>query len=251
MGTGMTTPNRITKGEAIVASLIVEEDITTRTVIANTVTAATADLDAVTNVDTLDFDVTAVTTPAVARVRWNSTDGTLDVGMLGGNVTANLGQQEFMRVKHADNNGLAKGNVVYFVGSDGTNKTVRLATASVEASSVDVLGVMAETVTGGSTGWCCTYGVLKDINTNHLTEGTVAWLSASPGAVTSTKPSPPDHGVQIGYVTRKQQNNGSLFISVQNGYELDELHNVLISNPQNGDVLKYSASAGLWRNQQP
>lgn len=32
----------------------------------------------------------------------------------------------------------------------------------------------------------------------------------------------------------------------------DELHNVLISNPQEGQVLKYSASAGgVWRNQTP
>lgn len=247
----MTTPNRLTKGEAIVASLIADKAVTAETVTADSITATNADLDAITSVDTLDFDVTAVTTPAVARVRWNATDGTLDVGLLGGNVTANLGQQEFMRVKHADNDGLAKGNVVYFVGSDGTNKTVRLASASVEASSVDVLGVMAETVSGGNTGWCCTYGLLKSINTDHLTEGTVAWLSASAGAVTSTKPTAPSHGVQVGYVVRKQQNNGSLFISVQNGYELDELHNVSITDPQDGQVLKYSASAGAWRNQAP
>lgn len=247
----MSTPNRLTKGEAIVASLIVEEDITTDALTAESINAVTAGLDAISNVDTLDFDTTAATTAAVARVRWNAGDGTLDLGLEGGNVTANLGQQEFMRVKHADNNSLAKGNVVYFVGSDGTNKTVRLASASVEASSVDVLGVMAESVTGGSTGWCCTFGFLKSINTNHLTEGTVAWLSASPGAVTSTKPTAPNHGVQIGYVIRKQQNNGVLFVSVQNGYELDELHNVQISNPLDGQVLKYSASAGVWRNAAP
>lgn len=247
----MSTPNRITKGEAIVASLIVEEDITTDTLTANSITSATADLDAITSVDSLDLDVAAAATDAVARLKWNATDGTADLGLTGGNVTLQIGQQEFMRVKHADSNGLSKGNVVYFVGSDGTNKTVRLATASVEASSVDVLGVMAESVTGGSTGWCCTYGFLKSINTNHLTEGTVAWLSASPGAVTSTKPTAPNHGVQVGYVIRKQQNNGVLFISVQNGYELDELHNVQISNPQDGQVLKYSASAQVWTNQTP
>lgn len=239
---------RLTQGEAIVGALEVEDHINTTTL--NVESNATVN-GILNGVDAIDIDTAAVAADAVGRIKWNATDGTTDVGLVGGNVTLQVGQQEYMRVKHADNAGLERGKVVYFVGADGNNKTVRYASASVEVSSVDVLGVMAETVTGGNNGWCCTFGFLKGLNTNGLTEGTIAWLSASPGGVTSTKPTAPTHGVQVGYVIRKQQNNGVLFISVQNGYELDELHNVLISNPQNGDVLTYSASAGVWRNQQP
>ena len=240
---------RLTQGQAIVGALEVEDKINTTSlsVESNATVAGT-----ISGVDAIDLDTAAAAADAVGRLKWNATDGSADLGLTGGNVTLQIGQQEFMRVKHADNSGLEKGKVVYFVGSDGTNKTVRYASASVEVSSVDVLGVMAETVTGGNNGWCCTFGFLKGLNTNGLTEGTIAWLSASPGLMTSTKPTAPTHGVQVGYVIRKQSNNGVVFVTVQNGYEIDELHNVLISNPQEGDVLKFSASAGnVWRNQQP
>lgn len=240
---------RLTQGEAIVGALEVEDHANVMSLNVETDAAVAGKI---TGVDAIDFDVSAVNEAAVARLRWNATDGSLDLGMLGGNVTLQIGEQQFIRVKHADNSGLDRGKVVYFVGSDGTNKTVRYASASVEETSVDILGVMAETVTGGNTGWCCTFGFLKNMNTNGMIEGKVAWLSASPGGITTTKPTAPSHGVQIGYVIRAQQNNGVIFVKVQNGYELDELHNVLITNPQEGDVLVYSASAGnIWRNQQP
>ena len=42
---------------------------------------------------------------------------------------------------------------------------------------------------------------------------------------------------------------GSIYIKVDNGYELDELHNVKITSPTNGQALVYSTSAGnLWIN---
>jgi hypothetical protein len=53
----------------------------------------------------------------------------------------------------------------------------------------------------------------------------------------------------MGFCVRKNQNNGVIFVNIQNGYELDELHNVKITNPQNGQVLKYYAAGGYWRNE--
>ena len=44
---------------------------------------------------------------------------------------------------------------------------------------------------------------------------------------------------------------GSVFVKVVNGFELDELHNVKITNPQDGQVLKYQASTQLWINAAP
>ena len=48
-------------------------------------------------------------------------------------------------------------------------------------------------------------------------------------------------------MVRKQSNNGSIFVKIQNGYELSELHDVEIPNPQNGDILTYNtASFNQW-----
>jgi hypothetical protein len=37
-------------------------------------------------------------------------------------------------------------------------------------------------------------------------------------------------------------------VKVQNGFELDEIHDVLIVSEANGDLLKYDSASGLWKN---
>lgn len=188
----------------------------------------------------------------VGEMRWNDTDGTLEFLMKGGNVSLQLGQEQVAYVKSSTNGGLEKGKVVYIAGSDGSNKTAAYAQANSEVGSSVTFGVMAETVTGGNKAFCITFGLLRDVDTSALTEGAIIWLSPSvAGGMTTTKPVAPDHLVQIGYCIRSHANNGVVFVSIKNGYELDELHNVKITNPQDGQVLKYQASTGLWINAAP
>jgi hypothetical protein len=66
--------------------------------------------------------------------------------------------------------------------------------------------------------------------------------------MTTTVPSAPNHAVFIGIVTRKQSNNGRILVAIQNGYELQELHNVSITTPTDGQALIYEAASGLWKN---
>lgn len=245
---------RLTQGEALVGGLEVEDHANVKSLSVETdatISGNAAVEGIISDVDAIDFDVTATATGAVGRLHWNDTDGTLDLGMKGGNVTQQVGLEQLMLVKHADNAGLASGKIVYFVGSDGANKTVRYASASAEATSVNTLGMITETVTGGNKAFCTTFGLVRNINTNGLDEGKVVWLDTAAGGMTTTKPVAPVQLVQVGFCIRKSATVGSVFVSVQNGYELEELHNVLITDPQDGDVLTYSASAGLWRNQQP
>ncbi len=54
--------------------------------------------------------------------------------------------------------------------------------------------------------------------------------------------------VFIGIVTRKNLNNGEIFVKVQNGFELQELHNVQItSTPADNTVLSYETSSSLYK----
>ena len=200
----------------------------------------------------IQFNTTAVPSTGVGRLWWNDTDGTLDIGMKNGNVTQQVGQELFAFVKSSDGGARNIGQAVYITGSDGTNKLVALAQANTEPASSKTFAIMAESISGGSKGFCTTFGLIRGLNTNHLTEGAPVWLSASTaGNLTSTKPTTPDHAVFMGFCIRKSQNNGVIFVNIQNGYELDELHNVKITDPQNGQVLKYYAAGGYWRNENP
>jgi hypothetical protein len=52
----------------------------------------------------------------------------------------------------------------------------------------------------------------------------------------------------VGFVIYAHANQGKIFVKVDNGYELDELHNVKITTPADGDVLTYDAALGVWKN---
>ena len=197
----------------------------------------------------IQFNTSGTATPGVGRLMWNETDGTLEFQMKGGAVTQQIGMEQVLRVSANDNGGLLEGKVIYAVGSDGVNLKVAYATATSETTSSKTLAVMTETVTGGNKGFATTFGLVRGLNTSEMTEGSAVWLSPTgSGNMTTTRPTTPDHAVFIGYCLRSNSNNGVVFVNIQNGYELDELHNVKITNPQDGQVLKYQASTGLWVN---
>lgn len=163
------------------------------------------------------IDFSAGTFPEAAqRVKWNDTDGTLDIGLKGGLVNLPVGLEEVMLVKESSNAGITKGKVYYFVGSDGANKTVAKAIASNASQTDTVLGVAAETTTGGNKAFLCTFGLVRNIDTDHLTEGAQVYLSAATaGELTATKPSLPNHVARIGYCIRKSATVGAIFVDIQ------------------------------------
>jgi hypothetical protein len=183
------------------------------------------------------------------KVAWNDTHGTLEVGLKGGNVTHRMGQSSFVYVKHADNSGLTKGNIIYPVGSNGVNKTVRLALANTESTSSNTFAVVAENASGGGKAFSVTYGNIEGLDTSDLTEGAAIYLSTTvAGGFTSTQPSAPNHIVLIGFCIRSHANLGVIFVKIQNGFELDEIHNVGISSLANNNLLAYESSTSLWKN---
>jgi hypothetical protein len=54
--------------------------------------------------------------------------------------------------------------------------------------------------------------------------------------------------VTVGTVIRANANNGVIFVNVQNGFEIEELHDVRVVNKQNNQAILYNSSSGLWEN---
>lgn len=187
----------------------------------------------------------------IGEARWNSVDGTLDL-RLNENVTLQVGQEQNKKFRNNTASDIPNGSVVYVTGSTGIYATVSLAQSNSEGTSAVIIGVTTEAIVKNTEGYVTTFGLVRDLDTSALTEGEAVWLSPTvAGGMTTTKPVAPNHLVLVGYCIRSHPVLGSIFVKPQNGYELDELHNVLITNPQNGDVLKYNASTGVWYNTQP
>lgn len=201
--------------------------------------------------DYIDVNTTApAPVGAVGRLRWNDTDGTLDLGLKGGNVTLQLGQENVLLVKNDEVTALNDGEVVYIAGASGANLLVKRALADSDLTSATTIGVVTEPITPNGQGFITTFGQVRGLVTSTFNEGDALYLSpTTPGAITATKPVAPQHMVLVGYCTKKSAGNGEIFVKVDNGYEIDELHNVLITNPVlAGSLLIYDPTVGIWKN---
>jgi hypothetical protein len=161
------------------------------------------------------------------------------------------------RLQHQVKAGVAinKGQAVYVTSADGTNMIVGLASNASEATSSKTMGLLDATVTTNGFANVVTEGLLAGLDTSGANAaGDPVWLGTGGNLIygLANKPYAPAHLVFIGIVTRKNSNNGEIFVKVQNGFELNEIHDVDLKTnlPTAGQLLRYD-SDGLWKNWSP
>ena len=205
-------------------------------------------------VDNIDFDTAAVVAGAVGRFVWNDGDGTLDLGLKGGNVTLQVGQEEVQRSYNASGVGIVEGNVVYVSGAQGNRIAVSIAQANAAATSTGTIGMATEDLAIGAEGFITTQGLVRKLNTildsegNALVEGDLLYLSATVlGGYTKIEPDTPDFHVFIGYVVRVSATVGSIFIRPNVYPSLDEINGIKIVSTASGNTLIYDAVAGYYK----
>jgi hypothetical protein len=142
---------------------------------------------------------------------------------------------------------LSKGTVVYISGASGNKATVSKAIATSDATSAQTFGLIFADIANNNNGYAILAGDISGLDTSAFANGTQLYLSSTTaGGYTSTKQYAPNHLVYVGVVTRSHVNQGSIEVRIQNGYEMDELHNVSAQNATNGQVLIYNESTSLW-----
>ena len=156
------------------------------------------------------------------------------------------------QVKHTVKAGqaLTIGQPVYISGATGNNMIVSPASYSSESTSSKTLGLLEQSLATNAIGFVVSEGLLSGLDTSMAAAGDPVWLGPTGTLIygLANKPVAPNHLVFIGIVTRSQSQNGQIFVKIQNGFELQELHNVLITAPATGEVLIYNATTGLWTN---
>ena len=213
-------------------------------------------------------NVTISPTGGTGVVTVNATTGAatngLPVGGTAGQILAKIDSTNYntewidnytSQIKHEVKLGetMTAGTPVYVsgtTGGSGTNMIVRKASNASEMTSSKTMGLIA---TGGVTNdfvFVITEGLLAGLNTGTATAGDPVWLGPSGTLLfgLANKPVAPAHMVFLGIVTRAHAVNGEIFVKVQNGFELDELHDVLIQSKANNDLLVYESSTSLWKN---
>ena len=209
------------------------------------ITSMTGITGGISSPDFVQFDTTATNTNSVGKLYWDDTQKTLTVGLTT-NIAADIGQTLYAYVTNDEAITINKGQPVYMYSAQGDRVSVKLAYNTGDATSAKTLGVCAEDIAAGQAGLVLCQGVQDGLNLGAYTAGDTLYLGATAGTLTATKPYAPNHLVYIGVVERANSGNGRLYVRIQNGYEMDELHNVSAQNPSNGQVLIYNASTSLW-----
>ena len=146
---------------------------------------------------------------------------------------------------------IPKMSVVYINGAQGDLPSITLSIASGESSSSKTYGITTGDIAPNAVGQIVVDGALKSLNTltqfSGVSPGTTLWLSPTiSGGITTAKPYAPYHTVSLGNLIRVHQNQGVINVSIQNGFELEELHNVAVTGVAGGQFLQYNSASGLW-----
>ena len=159
-------------------------------------------------------------------------------------------------VTNDDSIPLTKGMPVYAFSGAGDRMTVKRADNSSDATSAQTVGLVLSTSIGvNQKGLIMMQGLLDGLSilkpADGFADGDAIYLGGTAGTITNVKPSAPDHLVYLGVVTTANAgSSGRMYVRVQNGYELNELHDVSITSVANNDVLQYDSATSLWKNTQ-
>jgi hypothetical protein len=162
--------------------------------------------------------------------------------------TANARNLE-VYVRNQTGSTIPAGAIVYINGATGNRPTITLAQANNDANSAQTFGFTKTSIANNGFGFVIVRGECENLDTSSLTEGVQLYLSPTvAGAYTTTKPAAPQHLVYVGIVVRAHPTQGVILVAVQNGYELEELHDVSITSVANNNLLAYESSTDLWKN---
>lgn len=202
---------------------------------------------AFTGTPSLPTGTTGVTQPTLTSTTSLATTAFVQQELAAG--TANARNLEVL-VRNQSGVTIPAGSIVYISGATGNLPLITLAQGNNDANSAQTMGFVKTAIANNGTGFVIVRGIIENLDTSALTEGVQLYLSpTTPGAWTTTKPVAPQHMVYVGICIRSHPTLGTIMVAVQNGYELDELHDVLITTPSTGQVLAYDGVTGLWKNQ--
>ncbi len=136
----------------------------------------------------------------------------------------------------------------------GDRMTVKRAYNTSDATSAQTVGlVLSTSIAANQKGLIIIQGLLDGLSilpTATFSDGDAIYLGSTPGTITNIKPYAPNHLVYLGVVTTSSNGAaGRMYVRVQNGYELQELHNVQAQSPSLNDTLWYDStvSPGQWK----
>jgi hypothetical protein len=169
-----------------------------------------------------------------------------------GQVKIELGLSNYVQVANNESFPITKGQVVYLIGGGNDEiASVKLACSTGDATSSNTIGILSHNLMPGETGYAINRGLITGISLNSFNNGDRIYLGPVHGSITNQKLLPPSHLVSLGFVEKAGtgQDQGIAYIKIEDGYQLDDLHDVMVAGAVSGSLLVNDGP--LWRSKSP
>jgi hypothetical protein len=206
--------------------------------------------DVIKQSDYIQFNTSTSLSTVPGMLTWDDADGTLQLGLKGGNVTLQLGQEMVMRGYNRTGATIPNGTVVYVLGAHANELEVAVASNTSHTLANSTIGVATEDIPNNRDAFFTTHGEIHDLNTNAFNEGDELWLGVA-GAMTNVMPTSPTQKVMIGYVVRKHPTQGIIFVKPDPKGDLSDLSDISATAPTNGQALTWVSANSRWEPSTP
>ena len=199
----------------------------------------------------------SATTLAAGKMWYDQTTGSWNMGMGGGNITQQVGEELFMYGKASAAITDSPLQIVYHTGTVGASGVITFApTIAGITNANDIIGVATESLALNDFGRITTFGLVRGITTNGTAFGETwadddeIWYNPVTGNPTNIEPVAPNIKMQIGLVVNAGSGgSGSFQVGLQRGSKLGGTDsNVQFGTLANNNLIAYDSTAGYWKN---
>jgi len=170
-----------------------------------------------TEIDKINFNLTAGVDVGVGELAWNADSGTTDMGRPDGGSTQ-LGQELVLAERPRNKQGeqIDNGLAVYLSGATDGIPEVMLANAAI-LSARNTIAICTNDVAEDARGAYTTMGVVRDFDTTFGEVNDVVYLDIIDGQLTVTPPTIPNWIIRVGTILVKHATEGMLDVNIRNG----------------------------------
>jgi hypothetical protein len=199
------------------------------------------------NIDYAQFNLGFTGTNAIGKFNWNNTEGTMEVGALGGNVVLQMGQETHIYGVNKTAVDILDGQSVTISGASG-NRTEFALTDIDNPLLASSTGLATENILKNQQGYVTTFGLVRGLDTSDFSEGNRIWGTTTPGIITNVVAIAPDRKIFIGVVVVSNSINGSIFVDTVNIPGISNLSDILVTSITDRDIVLWDDANSRWKN---
>ena len=209
------------------------------------------------------FNTSAGVSVAQGEMAWNSSDGTVDIGVGYADVVLQVGQETHYVVRNNTGSQILNGTALYCsgvtTGSGRLEVSPMIGNGSIDP--VQFIGLATHNINNGVNGIATYFGYIREIDTRGtantaLSVGDEDWqvgdkLYVHPtanGKLTKVEPQAPNTKICTAVVITRHQTVGVLFVRPTTNLVLSKLSDAQINTVTDGELLQYVSANNRWEN---